>query len=64
MTTSTLPLYAGDRPPGDYDRAPEYTAMTRETDAAVAMRDGVKLPVDVYRPQAHGRFPALLALFN
>jgi putative CocE/NonD family hydrolase len=58
---STLPLYAGDRPPGDYDRAPEYAEMTRETDVAVPMRDGVKLSVDIYRPPASGRFPALLA---
>ncbi len=61
MTVSTLPLYAGDRPPGDYGRLPEHAQMTRETDVAVPMRDGVKLSVDVYRPQADGRFPALLA---
>jgi uncharacterized protein len=61
MSASTLPLYAGDRPPGDYDRAPEFTSMTRETDVAVPMRDGVNLAVDIYRPQAPGRFPALLA---
>jgi len=61
MTVSSLPLYAGDRPPGDYDRAPEFTAITRETDVAVPMRDGINLAVDIYRPQAPGRFPALLA---
>jgi putative CocE/NonD family hydrolase len=61
MTVSTLPLYAGDRPPGDYDRVPEHAEMLRETDTAVPMRDGVKLSVDVYRPPASGRFPALLA---
>ena len=61
MTTTKLPLYAGDRPPGDYDRTPEFSEMTRETDTIVPMRDGVKLSVDVYRPKAEGRFPALLA---
>ncbi len=30
-------------------------------DVAVAMRDGVELLADVYRPDAAGRFPALLA---
>ncbi len=52
MTISSLPLYAGDRPPGDYDRPPEHAQMIRETDVAVPMRDGVKLAVDVYRRQA------------
>ncbi len=61
MTVLTLPLYAGDQPPGDYDRQPEHVEMARETDVAVSMRDGVKLSVDVYRPQSDGRFPALLA---
>lgn len=59
--TDRLRLWAGDRPPCDYERAPEYDGMVRERDVAVPMRDGVKLAVDVYRPEAKGRFPALLA---
>jgi predicted acyl esterase len=51
---------AGDRPPGAYDRAPEY-GVVAERDLAVAMRDGVNLSIDVYRPDAPGKFPALLA---
>jgi len=36
--------------------------MTAEHDLFVAMRDGVTLAVDVYRPAGYGPFPALLAL--
>lgn len=39
---------------------PEFE-MTCDKDVAVAMRDGTKLLVDVYRPKAVGQFPALLA---
>jgi len=52
---------AGDRPPTDYSRAPTFAGMVKERDVMVKMRDGVKLCVDVYRPDAPGRFPALLA---
>jgi putative CocE/NonD family hydrolase len=60
-TIKTAPLQAGDRPPGEYARPAEFDAMLRERDVAVPMRDGVKLSVDVYRPDAPGKFPALLA---
>lgn len=36
--------------------------MSAEHDLFVAMRDGVRLAVDVYRPAGDGPFPALLAL--
>jgi putative CocE/NonD family hydrolase len=52
---------SGDRPPSDYDRAPTYERMTKERDVYVPMRDGVRLCVDIYRPDAPGKFPALLA---
>jgi putative CocE/NonD family hydrolase len=52
---------AGDRPPTTYERAPEHAGIVREVDVVVPMRDGVKLVLDVYRPDAPGRFPALLA---
>lgn len=32
-----------------------------EKDVYVPMRDGIKLAVDVYRPEATGKFPALVA---
>lgn len=48
-------------PPGNYARAPEHDSMIADRDVAVPMRDGVELSVDVYRPDAPGCFPALLA---
>jgi len=40
---------------------PVYT-VKREYDNHVTMRDGVRLCVDVYRPDTDGRFPALLGM--
>ena len=33
--------------------------MIKDYDLAVSMRDGVTLRVDVYRPEAPGKFPVL-----
>jgi hypothetical protein len=44
-----------------YDRQPEYERMQQERDVMVPMQDGVHLRVDIYRPDAPGKFPALLA---
>lgn len=44
-----------------YDRPPDHEGLTEERDVRVVVRDGVELAVDVYRPPAEGRFPALLA---
>jgi putative CocE/NonD family hydrolase len=52
---------SGDRPPTDYERAPEHDGIIRELDVVVPMRDGTRLVLDVYRPEAPGRFPALFA---
>ena len=57
-TRSRLPE-AGDRAPVAYDRPPAYERMISERDVAVPMRDGVNLSVDIYRPDAAERFPAL-----
>ena len=40
---------------------PVYSMKVEGRDIMVPMRDGVRLAVDVYRPDAEGRFPALLA---
>jgi len=65
MNSSQSPASAlaasGDRLPVAYDRAPRYPAMIAERDVAVPMRDGVNLSVDIYRPEAQEKFPALLA---
>src|SRR5215510_7382014 len=52
---------SGNQPPSQYDRPAEFVEFVREKDIAVAMRDGIHLAVDVYRPDAPGSFPALLA---
>src|SRR5262249_382896 len=52
---------SGDAPPSDYERAPPYEGMIRERDVTAPMRDGVKLCVDVYRPDTKEKLPALLA---
>lgn len=44
-----------------FDRPPEYTGMIEERDVMVPMRDGVRIAVGIYRPDAPGKFPALLA---
>jgi putative CocE/NonD family hydrolase len=53
-------------PPSAYKRAPQYERIVPERNVAVPMRDGVRLVVDVYRPDAAERFPALLsfAVYN
>jgi hypothetical protein len=35
--------------------------MIEDRDISVTMRDGTRLAVDVYRPDAHGRYPVLYA---
>ena len=52
---------SGHQPPSDYQRPPQYERIVCDKDVAVAMRDGVKVVVDVYRPDAPGRFPVLFA---
>ena len=48
-------------PPPHYDRKPSHEGMIQDRDVMVSMRDGVHLCVDVYRPDAQGKFPVLLA---
>jgi len=50
-----------DSPPPNYERQPSYESMSQERDVMVPMRDGVHVCVDIYRPEAQGKFPALLA---
>ena len=59
----TLPArrFGPHEPPPDYDREPTYDKMQWEQDVMVPMRDGIRICADIYRPQAQGKFPALLA---
>ena len=64
MTTTVINagiLNSSEAPPTDYDRTPSHTRMIREMDVYVPMRDGVKICVDIYRPDTTEKLPALLA---
>src|SRR6266481_1496508 len=45
-----------------YEPKPIVDSLVWDKDVMAPMRDGVKLCVDVYRPGASGKFPALLAI--
>jgi uncharacterized protein len=51
-----------DSPPSTYRPQSFDYKMVQERDVRVPMRDGVTLCVDIYRPDAPGKFPALLAI--
>ena len=59
--TSRPLLQSAENPGSSYDRAPTISSIARDMDVMVPMRDGIKICVDVYRPDAPGKFPALLA---
>ena len=64
MTATNIPpalIHSSDSPPTNYDRAPAYERMIREIDVLVPMRDGIKLCIDVYRPDTEEKLPVLLA---
>jgi putative CocE/NonD family hydrolase len=50
-----------DQLPTTYDRPPTHERMIEERDTWVPMRDGVRLCIDVYRPDTSEKVPALLA---
>jgi putative CocE/NonD family hydrolase len=58
---ATALAHTSHRPPVEYDRPPTYTGLIAERDVMVPMRDGVKIAVDVYRPDTTDKLPALLA---
>src|SRR5215475_15912677 len=51
---------SGQRAPVDYDRAATYSSMIAEKDVLVPMGDGVKIAIDIYRPDTTENLPALL----
>jgi uncharacterized protein len=55
------PFLAGNELPTRYDRLPEHEAIAVDRDIPVQMRDGVTIFLDLYRPEATGTFPILLA---
>lgn len=49
------PPLAGEYSPAKYE-------VVEERDADAPVRDGAKLKIDIFRPKAHGRFPAILQI--
>jgi len=47
--------------PGFNPRTEKAEGIICEYDIAVAMRDGVKIYVDIFRPEKEGRYPVLIA---
>jgi putative CocE/NonD family hydrolase len=54
-------LESGDVPPSPYGREPSHSGLIAERDSYVEMRDGVRICVDIYRPESDQPLPALLA---
>jgi putative CocE/NonD family hydrolase len=61
ITAGAAALLSGNQLPIVYERAPEYEGVAIDRDVAVPMRDGAQILVDIYRPEAPGKFPALFA---
>jgi putative CocE/NonD family hydrolase len=53
--------FSSEEPPSDYHREPAHSGLIEERDVYVALRDGVRLCADIYRPDTAGKVPALLA---
>ena len=51
---------AASQPPQAGDYSPAQYEVVAELNQKAPMRDGVALMIDVFRPQAEGRFPAVL----
>ena len=54
-------VYSSFAPPVDYDPPVLYEKMVQERDVMVAMRDGVKVCIDIYRPDTKDKIPAILS---
>jgi uncharacterized protein len=50
------------QPPSDYRPEPQYRGRIAARDVMVSMRDGVRLCIDIYRPDTTDKLPALLAI--
>ena len=46
--------------PGFKPRTEKAKGMIIEYDAAVKMRDGVKIYIDIFHPEKEGKFPVIL----
>lgn len=56
----TIPATLYAQPPQAGDYSPARFDVLEERDREAPMRDGVKLKLDIFRPDAEGQFPAIL----
>ncbi|MFC1958278.1 CocE/NonD family hydrolase [Chloroflexota bacterium] len=54
-------VYSTFTPPVDYNPPVLYEKMAQDRDVMVTMRDGVKVCIDVYRPDTSDKVPAILS---
>ena len=59
---ATLPRSTPAEPSSDYRIEPTHSGLISHRDVMVPMRDGVRLCVDIFRPDTQERLPALLAI--
>ncbi|MDR3496992.1 MAG: CocE/NonD family hydrolase [Ancalomicrobiaceae bacterium] len=59
--SDTCCIATSSEPASDYMRSGETGDIRCDTNVEVVMRDGARLYVDVYRPEAAGAYPVLLA---
>ena len=60
LLLACLPRVAVAQPPQPGDYSPATYEVIEERDHDAPMRDSVKLKIDIFRPKAEGRFPAVL----
>lgn len=62
VVSCALPIHGQERTPGPDGGTPSQPAYSiqHQTKVPVPMRDGVKLAAEVFRPDAPGKFPALM----
>ncbi|QDT28757.1 Cocaine esterase [Gimesia panareensis] len=63
IVAAVIPLFSSlvtAQPPQPGEYSPVKYTVIEERNCDAPMRDGVQLKIDIFRPQAEGRFPAIL----
>ncbi len=60
LVAAGWPLVTAAQPPQPGDYSPAKYEVATELDREAPMRDGANLRIDIFRPAAEGRFPAVL----
>ena len=62
VVATAISLAAAAQPPQPGNYSPAEHEVVAELDRDAPMRDGVTLKIDIFRPTAEGRFPAVMLL--